>query len=91
LDTLVGEYGDKLSGGQKQCIAFVSEMIRDPKIIILDEATSSLDNVSEEKVQKTMQHLVLGRTPFIIALRLSTIQHADRIFVIGVCETPHPA
>ncbi len=82
LDTDVGEYGDKISGGQRQRITIARALIRNPKILILDEATSSLDNISEYHVQQAIQKSIKGRTTFVVAHRLSTIRNADRIVVM---------
>ncbi|HBS12236.1 MAG TPA: ABC transporter permease, partial [Flavobacteriaceae bacterium] len=82
LDTVIGERGVKLSGGQRQRISIARALLADPKIIILDEATSNLDNESESYIQKSLGILMQDRTTFVIAHRLSTIQKADQILVI---------
>lgn len=81
-DTLVGERGMKLSGGQKQRISIARMFVKQPAIILLDEATSSLDNVSEYEVQRALDEVLVGRTTIAIAHRLSTVKHFDTIVVI---------
>jgi ATP-binding cassette subfamily B protein len=93
-DTELSERGGSLSVGQKQLIAFARTMVSMPKILILDEATSSIDTKTEKMVQEGIEHLLEGRTSFVIAHRLSTIKKADRIFVVGdggIIEQGSPA
>ncbi|MFP4053638.1 MAG: ABC transporter ATP-binding protein [Phycisphaerae bacterium] len=82
LDTKIGERGTTLSGGQRQRIAIARAIIREPRVIILDEATSSLDVYSESLVQEAIERLIAGRTTFVVAHRLSTIRHCGRIVVM---------
>src|SRR5690606_18632074 len=82
LDSVIGERGVELSGGQRQRIAIASGILADPRVLILDQATSKLDTESETFIQKSLTTLMKGRTTFVIAHRLSTIRQADQILVI---------
>jgi ABC-type multidrug transport system fused ATPase/permease subunit len=82
LDTVIGERGVKLSGGQRQRIAIARAILADPRVLVLDEATSNLDTESESLIQSSLKELMQGRTTFVIAHRLSTIRQADQILVI---------
>src|SRR5439155_7030357 len=81
-DTIIGARGSTLSGGQRQRIAIARALVMDPRILIFDEATSALDYASERVIQANMQQIAHGRTVFIIAHRLSTVRHTDRILTI---------
>jgi ATP-binding cassette subfamily B protein len=82
IDTFIGERGSRLSGGQRQRIAIARALLRDPRVLILDEATSALDGGSEDIVQEALDRLMLGRTTFIVAHRLTTLRRADRVIVM---------
>jgi ATP-binding cassette subfamily B protein len=81
-DTLVGERGSTLSGGQKQRIAIARALLMDPHILILDDSTSSVDLNTEYEIQKALDKLMVGRTSFVIAQRISTVLNADQILVL---------
>jgi ATP-binding cassette subfamily B protein len=81
-DTIVGERGQKLSGGQRQRVSIARAVLKDPPVLILDEATSAVDNETEAAIQRSMQVITRGRTTLVVAHRLSTIVAADRIYVL---------
>jgi len=81
-ETIVGERGQKLSGGQRQRLSIARAVLKDPPVLILDEATSAVDNETEAAIQRSMARIIIGRTTIIIAHRLSTVRHADTIYVM---------
>lgn len=86
LDTIVGERGQKLSGGQRQRLTIARAILADPAILVLDEATSAVDNETEAAIQRSLQKVAVGRTTVVVAHRLSTIRHAHRIHVMDAGE-----
>jgi ATP-binding cassette subfamily B protein len=81
-DTVVGERGQRLSGGQRQRIALARAILKDPPVLILDEATAAVDNETEAAIQRSLDEITRDRTTLVIAHRLSTVRHADRIVVL---------
>ncbi len=81
-DTIVGERGQKLSGGQRQRISIARAVLKDPPVLVLDEATSAVDNETEAAIQRSLERIAVGRTTIVIAHRLSTVRNSDVIFVL---------
>ena len=82
LDSDVGEGGDLLSTGEKQLLSFARAILADPRILVLDEATASVDTITEQKIQAAIDRIIQGRTSIVIAHRLSTIKNADHILLV---------